>query len=444
MSEAPLTVTLTREGGRDWVQHPDAELRLTAPGGAEHRLQLGLRPVLIGSGPDCVLRLDGAGLSRRHCEVQLTPKGVRLVDLDSKNGTRILGVAITSALLPPGVGAQLGHAQLQVVPKRSVVSVPLSSQPRFGEALGLSVPMRALFAVLERVAPMSEPVLLTGESGTGKELLVRALHQHSRRAKGPLVVVDCGAIAPQLIESELFGHLRGAFSGATAERSGLLAEADGGTLFLDEIGELPLEMQPRLLRALESGEVRKVGESQYRRIDVRVVAATHRDLRAEVAAGRFREDLLYRLAVIEAHVPALRERKQDLPLLVEAFLQARSPPVPLSEVPAQTLALFQAYDWPGNVRELRNAVARLAVTPHAPLPPARGGASPEARAGQALVHLPLKEARALVVADFERAYLAAQLEAHGSAPAAARAMGVSRQLVHRMQHEYGLAERDDG
>jgi DNA-binding NtrC family response regulator len=341
--------------------------------------------------------------------------------------------------------------------------VSLSSSARFGEAVGQSVAMRALFAKLERAAASTGTILLLGESGTGKEVLARAIHAESPRGSGPFVVFDCSAIAPNLLESELFGHVRGAFSGAVGPREGLLEQAHGGTLFIDEIGELPLELQPKLLRALEARQVRRLGSADWRAFDTRVVAATHRDLRARIAEGSFREDLYYRLAVVEAHVPALRDHKDDIPLLVERFLVAQSPPRKLADLPPHALPLLMAHDWPGNIRELRNTVMRLLLFPNLleeaigfatapkktdrPSVPAGAPPSEEPAAASkdnpgslgALLGLPLREAREMVVEHFERAYVAAKLrEYNGNISRVADAIGVSRQLVYRLVDRYDL------
>jgi DNA-binding NtrC family response regulator len=429
---------------------------------------LGLSPVVVGTGDDCDLVVVDARVSRRHCELRVTERGVVLRDLGSKNGTLVRGVSIVEALVPPGVAATIGASEVVVRPAGAAAFVPLSGGEAFGGAAGQSLPMRALFAKLERAAPTDETVLLLGESGTGKEVLARALHEHSRRKGGPFVVVDCGAVAPSLVEGELFGHAKGAFTGAVGAKPGLLELANGGTLFIDELGELPLDLQPKLLRALESRQVRRVGSSEWQPFDARVVAATHRNLRARAAEGAFRQDLYYRLAVVEVHVPALRERKDDIPLLVERFLAGRDPPRTLADLPPHALPLLRSYDWPGNVRELRNAVARLMLFPEllpelfgppgagpAPAPPpSAGGAPAGAGAGAAaiagaaaggdeglahLLTLPLPQAREAVMEQFERRYVAEKLRQHaGNISRAADAMGVSRQLVHRLLERYGM------
>jgi transcriptional regulator with PAS, ATPase and Fis domain len=315
--------------------------------------------------------------------------------------------------------------------------VPLSKSAAFGSAKGSSIAMRALFARLERVAPTEQPILLIGESGTGKDLLAQAVHEHSGRKDGPFVVFDCGAVAPSLIEAELFGFVRGAFTGADRDRAGLLEQAHHGTLFLDEVGELPLTLQTRLLRALETRTVRRVGSNAWSQADARVVAATNRDLRAELhPGGRFREDLYYRLAVVELTVPPLRDRKEDVPVLVEHFLAAQEPKRTLTDLPAHALDLLKAHDWPGNVRELKNMVTRLTLFPETASMPitrrAEGG--PTVR-----LDLSLREGREQAVEAYERTYLVAQLDRHrGNVTAAAKAMGLSRQFVHRLIARYEI------
>jgi transcriptional regulator with PAS, ATPase and Fis domain len=296
--------------------------------------------------------------------------------------------------------------------------------------------MRALFAQLDRVARTPETILMLGESGTGKDLLARAVHERSAHAKGPFVVFDCGAVAPELMESELFGAVRGAFTGAMQDRAGVLEQAQGGTLFLDEIGELPLSLQPKLLRAIEARQFRRLGGKAWSHFDARILAATHRDVRSQVAAGTFREDLYFRIAVFQVHVPALRERREDIGVLVESFLQAQTPPKTLADLPDRTLDMLKAHDWPGNVRELRNTVARLVLFPHL------GSEvldSPAPAPGKLPVHLTLREARALVMEDFEHAYVTAKLKAYkGNVSGAAEAMGISRQFLHRLMVRYGI------
>jgi DNA-binding NtrC family response regulator len=321
----------------------------------------------------------------------------------------------------------------------------LREQGSFGSMIGSSASMRKVYQIVEQAAPTSASVLVWGESGTGKELLARGIHDVSRRRAGPFSVFDCSAVAPTLLEAELFGYVKGAFTGAVQSHAGVFEQAHGGTLFIDELGELPAELQPKLLRALEARQVRRIGASDWLHVDVRIVAATHRDLRARVAARQFREDLYYRLAVVEALIPPLRDRRDDIPLLVEHFLASQSPPRTWADLPPNAVEMLRAHEWPGNVRELRNTVARLILFPTsgpAPGAPSPSRPSPFDGGGQggALLGLPLREAREVMVEQFERAYIAAKLGEHGgNVSRAAEAMGVSRQFLHRLLERYGIA-----
>jgi DNA-binding NtrC family response regulator len=317
--------------------------------------------------------------------------------------------------------------------------VGLSERHRFGPLVGHSVAMREVFHVLERCTKSDATVLITGETGTGKEGAAEGIHEESARADGPFVIIDCGSIPPSLLESELFGHERGAFTGAVSARIGAFEQASGGTVFLDEIGELPPDLQPKLLRVLEQKTIRRVGGTDRVDVDVRVVAATRRALEAEVNLGTFRSDLYYRLAVLRAHLPPLRERIEDLPFLVEALLERLAPSDEERErlTSRAFLQRLQAASWPGNVRELRNALERalvfegdaeLAVA--APSDPALVIIDP--RLGWA-------EARQLALGDFERRYLAALLAQHeGNVTQAARAAGLDRVYLHRLLRRHGL------
>ncbi|HEY1086222.1 MAG TPA: sigma-54-dependent Fis family transcriptional regulator, partial [Archangium sp.] len=277
--------------------------------------------VTVGSHPDAGLSLADTTVSRYHVELTARPDGVRVRDLESTNGTYLGGTRITEVIVEDQATLSVGKTTLKVSMVEADLGTP-AEQGTFGTAVGASSAMKQLFGILDKVAPSDSTVLLLGETGTGKEVMAKAIHAKSKRGTRPFVVVDCGSVAPTLIESELFGHVRGSFTGAISDRNGAFLEADGGTIFLDEIGELPLELQPKLLRVLEAGTVRRVGEDKHRRVDVRVVAATHRDLEAEVAAGRFRRDLYYRLAVVLVNVPPLRDRLDDLPLLTQHFVKS--------------------------------------------------------------------------------------------------------------------------
>jgi two-component system response regulator GlrR len=439
MPDPPASPTLTTLR-TNAVEMPSLEVVVSPPKGRDLTARLAVAPVVVGSSPECDLVLSDPRVSRRHCDVALTSRGVTVRDLGSKNGTLLGDLSIVEVWLPLGRKVTVGGSTLAVRMVGAPSILPLSASARFGSALGGSLPMRVLFARLERAAATAETILLLGESGTGKELLARGIHDGSPRRAGPFVVFDCAAVAPNLVEAELFGFMKGAFTGAHQARAGLLEQANGGTLFIDELGELPLELQPKLLRALEAREVRRLGGTAYVPFDARVVAATHRDLGSRVASGAFREDLYYRLAVVEAIVPPLRERRDDIPLLVERFLAAQSPPRTLAELPPNALDMLKAHHWPGNVRELRNTVARLTLFPdlgeeaivHAKPRPGDAGLGD-------LTRLPLREAREVVLEQFARAYLVARLREHaGGVSRAAEAMGISRQLVYRLMERYGI------
>jgi transcriptional regulator with PAS, ATPase and Fis domain len=329
-----------------------------------------------------------------------------------------------------------------VEPLSETVSLEQTVAERFGPLLGRSPRMRELFADLVRIAPTDVTLLVEGETGCGKELVAEAVHGASKRSQGPLVVFDCSAIAPTLIESELFGQERGAYTGALA-RPGLFEQADGGTVFLDELGELPKDLQPKLLRVLERREVRRLGGQRTTPVDVRVISATNRNLAAEVQRGNFREDLYFRLATAHVRVPPLRDRMEDLPLLVEHFLTRAQSSLRVSDIPAPVWNMFKTHRWPGNVRELWNAVQRFLITPErvfAADVAQGGGALPAPVTLPATGPLPpLREARRDASDGFERAYIEALLaRTNGNMKAASAMSDVSRQMIQKLMRKHGL------
>ncbi len=435
-----------------------------------HLRRIGLRVV---DGPDAgkydefdhdVVRLGAADgnhfvitdttVSRRHAEVTRTPDGIVLRDLGSTNGTFLGQVRIKEVFLGESRSFRVGKTEMEFTVLDEVVDIVPAEETRYEGMVGLSVAIRETFSVLERVAPTELTVLVTGETGTGKELVSRAIHQRSPRKGGPFVVFDCGAVARNLIESELFGHERGAFTGAVASRAGVFEQAHGGTIFLDELGELPLELQPALLRVLEQREVRRVGDRRVRSVDVRVVAATNRDLQQLVKEGRFREDLYYRLAVVEVHLPPLRDRPEDFTLLVEHLLRSAGFEHSVRGIAPDVAQVFLAYHWPGNVRELRNTLLRaipfcagdlidMEALPEAML---RGSADAQRESEAAAEALPLpdsdmsmKEAKDQLIEAFEKRYLEDLLErCDGNLSKAARDAGVDRKTVARMLKRHGI------
>jgi DNA-binding NtrC family response regulator len=407
---------------------------------------VGDEPLTFGSGTGAEVRLSDPTVSRRHLLAQPAEAGVLVRDLGSTNGSFIRGARFQELLLGFGTEIQIGHTYLKYVPDEEAVDVAPAEVERFGALLGRDPKMRQLFRLLEEVAASEATVLLEGETGTGKELFAEEIHRHSGRRDRPFVVFDCGAVPRELIESALFGHVRGAFTGAHADRRGAFAEADGGTLFLDEIGELALEMQPALLRALDKRMIRPVGSTTYQNVSVRVVAATNRELRAEVAAKRFREDLYYRLAVFRIAVPPLRERSSDVPLLVRHFVQSFAGMRGL-RVSAEDLDRLQRHPWPGNVRELRNVLERACAIAHGETLDFEDFFGGKETPGPDLVlplHLPFKEAKAQVVDRFEREYLAALLARHeGNLSAAARAAALDRKHLRELLRKHGLRESSE-
>ena len=414
------------------IDGPDRGARLVVDGA-----QPG--PILIGQSATCALQLTDREVSRRHAAMNIDGARIRLTDLQSTNGTFIDGVAIVDAYLRGGETVRLGSTVLRIDRMANPAPLLPSREHGFGRLLGASLEMRRLYPLAQRLAQATVPMILEGETGTGKEVLAEAIHEASPRAAGPYVVFDCTAVSSNLIESELFGHERGAFTGAVAARKGVFEQAHGGTLLIDELGELELGLQSKLLRAIERSEIRRIGGDRVIRVDVRVIAATRRDLDREVQEGRFRDDLFHRLAVGRIELPPLRRRRGDVAVLAKHFWQQLGARRPLAH--AQLLR-WEAYAWPGNVRELRNAVVHLLTVGDLPRDepvsarpiPALTGPSTDPTASEASVfaavlaqHLPLPLARARVVEAFEQLYLEQVLAEHGgNVLRAAAASGIAR------------------
>jgi two-component system, NtrC family, response regulator GlrR len=413
---------------------PDQGLRVTSDS----------LPLSIGSAPGNDLRLSDPHVSRIHCRMLKEDDGsVLLRDEQSRNGTFVRGVKIFQVALDPGTEIQVGRTRIRfgfAVQEDAGGEVKLD---RFGELIGASHTIRNAFEALRRVAPTALTCLLLGETGTGKELAARAIHDQSPRASGPFIVIDCGAVTETLIEDKLFGHERGAFTGALREAQGAFEEAKGGTIFLDEVGELPLALQPKLLRVLERREIVRLGSHKAIPIDVRVIAATHRDLHALAVEGRFRQDLYYRLAEASVRLPPLRNRMDDIDFLARHLLDGASGAPVLLQPDA--LAALKAHRWPGNVRELRNVLRRAAATAsggaidagllEGVMGPAKTGFPDAPETTATFDSLPIAEAR-----DAHRkAYLKQLLERHGDDHAAiAQQMGVHIKYARRLMRRYGF------
>jgi transcriptional regulator with GAF, ATPase, and Fis domain len=410
------------------------------------------------------LELSDEAVSGAHFELLSVPDGHRLRDLDSTNGTFVDGLRIRDIYLQPQTTFTVGTTRIRFQPINEVVEIPLSGNDRFGDVLGDSPAMREVFAVLEKAAPTDLTVLLEGMTGTGKEVVAREIHLHSPRREAPFVVLDCSAIPAELIESTLFGHEKGAFTGAISRHRGCFEEAHGGTIFLDEIGELSPTLQPKLLRVLESRELKRVGGTQMVRVNVRVVAATNRDIRRMVNDGTFREDLYFRLSVLAVDLPPLADRVSDIPMLARHFLGSMSERLgrPLDLAP-DTLGVLQRSPWPGNVRQLRNVLERAAsladspvLRPHDISPRSRpipsGRLSPAPAPGPVPGPPPVasgnmtsqrfKRAKKAVLDAFERAYLTELMATgEGNISRCADQADLTRYHLRKLLKKHGINPR---
>jgi len=396
----------------------------------------------IGSHIRNDLIVEDPTVSRFHCEILVDEGGVRVRDLKSRNNTVLDGVAVVEAFVRVGSLIRLGKTVLRFELSTETNRVPLSEETRFGSLTGVSPAMRAAFAMFARAAESDATVLLEGETGTGKSQAAHSIHKKSARSSGPFIVVDCGAIHGNLLESELFGHEKGSFTGATDKRVGAFEEASGGTLFLDEIGELGIDLQPKLLRALEAREVRRVGANTYRPVNVRVIAATNRDLRADVNVGRFRADLYFRLAVVTIGMPPLRQRPEDIPAIAEEIIVSlRAPKEAADQLRTpEFMAQIRNAAWTGNVRELRNYIERCLIL-RTIEPTTEAEAEPEATDDGFVVdpNAPYASERERAIADFERRYFKALLRQHdGKVARAAGAAGMDRAYMYKLLRRHGI------
>lgn len=430
------TPTLQAEPASPSHQVADFTLRVTHGPDAGKSLRItpfDPQPALVGTSAACGLRLTDPKVSRRHLSVEPTAHGLRLQDVGSTNGTRVDRVLVRECVLEGDELVFIGDTTLRVELSANEGDTAPSGTG-FGRVLGSSDAMRRLYPLMQRLAQVMVPVVLEGETGTGKEVLAEALHEAGPRSSGPFVVFDCTTVPPNLIESELFGHERGAFTGANTMRRGMFEMADGGTLLIDEVGDLALELQPRLLRALESQRVRRIGGSEWIAVDVRVIAATRRNLDREVQAGRFRDDLFHRLMVARLELPPLRARIGDIDLLTRRFWSQQGGD--LRDLSDELLARWSAASWPGNVRELRNAVARMIALGD------EGRASPEHSDRpisepfdvEEALRLPFIQGRDKAQADFERRYVARVLEqCGGDVTRAAEASGIGLRYFQKLR-----------
>jgi len=398
-------------------------------------------PVVIGRDEGAQLRLDDPEVSSIHCELRAVNEGILVRDLGSTNGTLIGSLRIREGVVTQKAELLVGQTRISIEPSGAKQKVDVGYSDRFGDLVGSSPKMRRVFGVLEKVANTPLSILILGETGTGKEVVAKSVHNASERKGGPFVVLDCGAIPSTLAESILFGHEKGSFTGASERKKGALAEAHGGTLFLDELGELPIDLQPKLLRALAERQVKRVGGSTFEPIDVRVLAATRRDLGAEMNAGRFRSDLFFRIAQVRVELPALRERADDIGALVTEVCKRAGRPEAAPVVEGWIEQRLGSYDWPGNVRELVNVAqvaATLADTPDAiddVLTLARDAVADSPQRPQTA----FAEAKRGAISVFEKEYFS-QLSkgAKGNVSEMARQSGMERHHVRAYLRKYGI------
>jgi DNA-binding NtrC family response regulator len=420
-------------------RRPVRRVVIRVVGGPDAGLQLaveGERRVAIGTSPDNELRLSDPTVSRYHLEVTPALGGIRVRDLGSLNGTFAGTLRIEAAEVPPSTQLSIGASRIAIEDAGLGSESGDDPKPAIPGVVAESRGMREVARSIERLAASAVSVLIEGETGTGKELVARAIHELGARAERPFVVVDCGSLPPTLIASELFGHERGAFTGADRRHTGAFERAEGGTLFLDEIGELPLEVQPALLGVLERRQFRRVGGDSEIGVDVRVLAATHRDLRAAANAGSFRPDLYFRIAVTRIVIPPLRERPEDVPALARHFVEELSGPGAPPPFDRATLAALSRQHWAGNVRELRNLVESALAVGFVTLPESRPSAPPSAPGATTVRY---REARLGAIQDFERAYLGELIAAcGGNASEAARRAGMDRPYLLTLLKRHGL------
>jgi transcriptional regulator with GAF, ATPase, and Fis domain len=413
---------------------PAFSIKVTEGPDAGTSFQLGVSEVHVGTLQGNHVVLTDPTVSRCHLTITVTPDGnFRLRDHDSSNGSLVGNVRLKEGYVKGGAQVRIGKTILSIdlLTGGEGIREDLSQEDRFGAVLGTSVPMRRIFAALPKIAQSSSTVLIEGETGTGKGLLAQAIHEASPRSGGPFVVLDCAALPPTLIEDELFGHVKGAFTGAISERAGHFEQASGGTIFIDEIGELPLDMQPKLLRVLEERTVQRVGGINRKKIDVRVIAATNRDLRTEVNRGAFRSDLFYRLNVVRIHIPPLRKRPGDVDHLARHFYSQRNAG---QTIPSDLLNALRVQSWPGNVRELSAAVEC------ATLPKIDNEQDQDATPS---ADVSFCDAKQQAEEQWEEQYVRElYARAGGNLSLAARLVRMDRSHLRKMLHKYGVKARE--
>lgn len=452
------TQLLRIEERKDVVSLRKCQLVVVDGSSKGKKVDLNRDKITAGKKEDCDLVIEDRTVSRKHFEIDKEEDSFLLKDLGSTNGTFINETKVREAYLAPGDVIRIGNSRIEFIAFDEKVQIEPSEKTSFGPAIGRSRKMRQIFGLLERISPTHATVIIEGETGTGKDVIARAIHENSERKDKPFIVFDCSAVAENLIESELFGHMKGAFTGAVSTRKGAFEEANGGTVFLDEIGELSLDLQPKLLRALEQRQIKKVGSNDTVNIDVRVICATNRNLRKEVSDGNFREDLYYRLSVVKLYLPPLRERPDDIEALIEHFLATgkfniqSDGSLHVMRVEDDALKMLTRYQWPGNIRELVNVLERV-------VPLVQGDSikgqdlafvfqelereEEEAteKIGEVDLGVPFKDAKQKVIEDFERDYLSALLRRNNyNISKTAREAGIDRKHIRNLLKKYGILQ----
>ncbi|MCB0272423.1 MAG: sigma 54-interacting transcriptional regulator [Bdellovibrionales bacterium] len=419
--------------------------------------------IRIGTASNNDIVIEDETVSRNHAEIIKDKQGYLIRDLGSTNGTFVGNVQIKEVYISAKSTIRVGQSKIRFHAQDEHLDIYPSSKSKFGSLIGQSMEMRKIFGILEKVAPTNVTVVIGGETGTGKELVARAIHENSKRNKNNIVIFDCGAVAENLIESELFGHEKGAFTGATNARQGAFELADNGTIFLDEIGELSLDLQPKLLRVLETGEIKRVGADRPKKVNVRVVCATHRNLKDMVAKGLFREDLYFRLTVVHVYLPPLRKRKEDVSMLVEHFFESAKQTVggssKIQGISPDVMEVLENHHWPGNIRELKNAIDRaysfcdsdmieISHLPEylqgIPMPSSiDNGEDTSPLSSAPDVSMPFKDAKEKWIENFEKDYLIKLLKKNDlNISQAAKEAGIDRKSVQRLLKKYNLNVKD--
>ncbi|MBF0491330.1 MAG: sigma 54-interacting transcriptional regulator [Deltaproteobacteria bacterium] len=454
------TLLLHGDDSREVISFRKCIIKVAEGPDRSKKMDLGRKPIRIGKKEDNDFILTDNTVSRHHLQIEQKSDSFLLKDLDSTNGTTINGMRVKEAYLSPGDMIALGNTKIEFQAFDEKVQMEPSPRTSLGEMVGKSKKMRQIFGLCEKIAPTLATVIIEGETGTGKELVARAIHDYSLRKDKPFIVFDCSAVAPNLIESELFGHMKGSFTGAIKDRKGAFECANGGTIFLDEIGELALDLQPKLLRALEQREVRRVGSSEPIKVDVRLISATNRSLKDEVETKRFRQDLYYRLSVVKVNLPPLRERSEDIPLILEKFLaHGRYNRLPdgslkVTRVEDDAIKNLQRYQWPGNVRELTNILERTISLVDGNSIDAQHlsnvfqeiefNVEPTERM-RIDTSLPFKEAKQKIVENFEKDYLVDLIKRNSfNVSRASREAQIDRKHLKNLLKKYDITAQDDG